>query len=229
MPRSRWLGGNCPGCLLRLAAPEPIGEVTPDEASASLQPGITRALGDYELLEEIARGGMGVVYRARQVSLNRLVAVKVLLAGQFSNATHRFRREAEVVASLKHPNIVSIYEVGHQDAQPYFAMELIEGRSLAEIARGQPLPARRAAQLMETIAEAVHFAHERHVLHRDLKPSNVLVDAFDAPHVTDFGLAKRSDGDADLTLTGQVLGTPNYMPPEQAEATGSHGSVASDI
>ncbi|HKX60675.1 MAG TPA: serine/threonine-protein kinase [Verrucomicrobiae bacterium] len=212
-----------------MGAPESLGKGLRDDPAASERAGVIRPLGDYELLEEIARGGMGVVYRARQKSLNRLVAVKVLLAAQFAKDTRRFRREAQLAASLSHPNIVSIYEVGECDGQPYFSMELIEGRSLAELSREQPLGARRAAELTKTIAEAVHFAHERHLLHRDLKPSNVLVDAFDAPHVTDFGLAKRSDGDADLTLTGQVLGTPSYMPPEQAEAKGRQGTVAGDV
>ena len=225
-PRSGWLEDNCPTCLIRLAAPGLVGKAGSDDRESGKRAGIIRALGDYELLEEIARGGMGVVYRARQVSLNRLVAVKVLLAPQFAKDAHRFRREAEMAASLSHPNIVSIYEVS-EDGQPYFSMELIEGRSLAELSRDQPLGARRAAELTRTIAEAVHFAHKRHLLHRDLKPSNVLVDASGTPHVTDFGLAKRSDGDADLTLTGQVLGTPNYMPPEQAR--GSQSSVAGDV
>jgi WD40 repeat protein/predicted Ser/Thr protein kinase len=227
-PKSGWLEGNCPTCLIRLGVPE-AGRVAPraPQAETNERAGIIRALGDYELIEEIARGGMGVVYRARQVSLNRLVAVKVLLAPEFARDTRRFRREAEVAASLNHPNIISIYEVGEHDGQPYFSMELIEGRSLADLSRDQPLGARRAAKLTKTIAEAVHFAHERHLLHRDLKPSNVLVDASGAPRVTDFGLAKRSDGDADLTLTGQVLGTPNYMPPEQAR--GAESSVAGDV
>lgn len=224
-PMSDWLENNCPSCLLRLGAAGQPGKTA--DAETSLRAGIIRTLGDYELLQEIARGGMGVVYRARQASLNRLVAIKVLLAPQLARNTHRFRREAQMAASLSHPNIVSIYEVGEQDGQPYFSMELIEGPSLAELSRDQPLGARRAAQLTKAIAEAVHFAHERHLLHRDLKPSNVLVDAFDAPHVTDFGLAKRADGDADLSLTGHVLGTPNYMPPEQAR--GSPGSVAGDV
>jgi WD40 repeat protein/predicted Ser/Thr protein kinase len=228
-PKSGWLEDNCPTCLVRLGAPALLDHAVGDASASVARAGIVRALGDYELLEEIARGGMGVVYRARQVSLNRLVAVKVLLAPEFARETKRFRREAEVAASLNHPNIVSIYEVGEQDGQPYFSMELIEGRSLAELCRDQPVGARRAAELTMTIAEAVHFAHERHLLHRDLKPSNVLVDASGAPHVTDFGLAKRSDGDADLTLTGQVLGTPSYMPPEHAEAKGHESSVRGDV
>ena len=224
---SGWLEDNCPTCLIRLGAPGLPGKGIRDDPDANLRAGIIRSLDDYELLEEIARGGMGVVYRARQVSLNRLVAIKVLLAPQFARDTQRFRREAEMAASLSHPNIVSIYEVGEHDGQPYFSMQLIGGRSLAELAREQPLAARRAAELTRTIAEAVHFAHERHLLHRDLKPSNVLVDANGAPHVTDFGLAKRSDGDAELTLRGQVLGTPSYMSPEQAK--GSQSGVAGDV
>jgi predicted Ser/Thr protein kinase len=228
--KSGWLEDNCPTCLIRLGVPE-VGRVAPraPRADAIERAGILRTLGDYELLDEIARGDMGVVYRARQVSLNRLVAVKVLLAPQSQKDTKRFRREAEVAASLSHPNIVSIYEVGEHEGQPFYAMELIEGRTLAELSRDQPLGARRAAEMTKTIVEAVHYAHERKLLHRDLKPSNVVVDAFDAPRVTDFGLAKRADGDADLTLAGQVLGTPNFMPPEQAEAKGSPGSVAGDV
>lgn len=231
-PKLRWLEDNCPGCLIRLGSPDAARGSAPraghdHDPGGAERSGILRSLGDYELLEEIARGGMGVVYRARQVSLNRLVAVKVLLAPQFVRDTLRFRREAEVAASLSHPNIISIHHVGEHDGQPYFSMELIEGRSLAELAHDQPLGARRAAELTKAIAEAIHFAHERHLLHRDLKPSNVLIDAAGAPHVTDFGLAKRSDGDADLTLTGQVLGTPNYMPPEHAR--GGESSVAGDV
>src|SRR5437870_4905467 len=155
--KSDWLEGNCPTCLMRLAAPS----VSEFSIAATLKANVH--VGDYELLEEIARGGMVAVYRARQVSLNRQVAVKMLLAGQFANESfiQRFRREAEAAASLSHPNIVSIYEVGEQDGQPYFAMELIEGCSLAELARDKPLPARRAVQLVKTMAEAVHYAHGR--------------------------------------------------------------------
>ncbi len=215
-----------------------------------------RRLGNYELLDEIARGGMGAVYRARQDGLNRLVAVKVLLAGHFASPSFldRFRREAEAAASLNHPNIVAVYEVGAHLGQPFFSMELVDGHSLAELVRDQPMPARPAAQLLKTVAEAVHYAHERGVLHRDLKPSNVLIDAQGEPHVTDFGLAKRvEDGpgsnaanDAsplghaesrpaqresfnDLTITGQVLGSPNYMPPEQAEPTRGPATASSDV
>ena len=227
--KSGWLEGNCPTCLIRLGAPALRGHAMRDDPAADARAGVIRSLGDYELLKEIARGGMGVVYRARQASLNRLVAVKVLRASQFASNTLRFRREAELAASLHHPNIVSIYEVGEHDGHPYYSMALIEGRSLAELCHEQPLAARPAAEFTKTIAEAVHFAHARHLLHRDLKPSNVLVDTAGVPHVTDFGLAKRSDGDADLTLAGQVIGTPGYMPPEQAEAGGQQGSIAGDV
>lgn len=195
-------------------------------------------LGDYELLEEIARGGVGVVYRARQISLKRFVAVKVLLSGHFSteHAVKRFQREAEAAASLNHPNIVSIYEVGGHEGQPYFSMELLEGRNVAELTRDKPLLAREAAQLLKTIAEAVQFAHECGILHRDLKPSNILIDASGQPHITDFGLAKRLVADADLpsksqdlTVTGQIVGTPNYMPPEQADPKLGEPTAASDV
>jgi len=183
---------------------------------ASNSPG---TLGNYELLDEIARGGMGVVYRARQVALNRQVAVKVLPGGQFVDPDfrERFRREAQAAASLNHPNIVAIHEVGEAEEQLYFSMELIDGQSLAQLSNGHPLPHRDAAELLRKIAEAVHFAHERGVIHRDLKPSNVLVDEFGEPHITDFGLAKRVDTDGELTVTGQILGSPNYMAPEQAD------------
>src|SRR5882724_10507657 len=134
-----------------------------------------------------------------------------------------------MVVGLYHPNIVAIHEVGEHDSQPYFSMEFVAGRTLEEIARGHPLPSARAASYVKLIAEAIHHAHERGVLHRDLKPSNVLIDADDRPRVTDFGLAKRMDGDASLTMTGQVLGSPNYMPPEQASAERGEVGPASDI
>ena len=178
-----------------------------------------RYFGDYELLEEIARGGMGVVYRARQVSLNRIVAVKMLLFGKFSSDefVKRFQTEAQAVASLRHPNIVAIHEIGEHEGQHYFSMDFIEGKSLTEFVRDSPLSAQQAAGYIKTIAEAIHHAHQRGILHRDLKPSNVLIDELDQPRVTDFGLAKQLKGDAELTATGQMLGSPNYMPPEQAD------------
>lgn len=230
--RSRRLEGNCPACLVRLGTQAEDGR-RGEAADASVQVDASplRCLGDYELVEEIARGGMGAVYRARQVSLKRKVAVKVLLAAEFLKETSikRFRREAEAAASLNHPNIVSIYEVGEYEGQPYFSMELIEGRSLAELTREKPVAARQAAQWLKTIAEAVHYAHGHGVLHRDLKPSNVLVDGQGVPHVTDFGLAKPFEPGEDLTLSGQVLGTPSYMSPEQADPKRGETTPVSEV
>jgi WD40 repeat protein/predicted Ser/Thr protein kinase len=177
------------------------------------------------LLEEIARGGMGVVYKARQVSLDRLVAVKMILAGEFATPqfVQRFRTEASAAAVLHHPNIVAIHEVGVHAGQHFFSMDFVDGPSLATLVGHQPLPARRAAQYLKTIAAAIHYAHEQGILHRDLKPSNVLIDANDQPRITDFGLAKRLAGETSLTLSGQMVGSPNFMPPEQA--TAQHGKV----
>jgi tRNA A-37 threonylcarbamoyl transferase component Bud32 len=187
--------------------------------------------GDYELLEEIARGGMGVVYKARQMSLNRPVALKMILAGEWATpgARQRFRAEAEAAANLQHPNIVAIHEVGEHQGQQYFSMDFVVGKNLAELVRGNPLSAERAASYVKTIAEAVHFAHQRGTLHRDLKPQNVLIDADDRPRITDFGLAKRVETDSGLTRTGDVLGTPSYMPPEQASSRPDEVGPHSDV
>jgi len=210
--------------LAKSVSPSPWGPGGGEGQPHSAAPAL-RSFGDYELLEEIARGGMGIIYRARQKSLGRIVAVKMLLYGDQSGKeqAQRFRAEAAAAASLQHPNIVAIHEVNAHEGQPFFVMDFIEGQSLSQLAAGQPLPAARAARYLKIVAEAIHYAHERGILHRDLKPANVLIDPFDQPRVTDFGLAKTLHRDSELTLSGQVLGSPNYMPPEQA--AGKRGLV----
>ncbi len=190
------------------------------------------AFGDYDLLEELGHGGMGVVYQARQRSLQRVVALKMLLGGQFAGkvALGRFRAEAELAAQLQHPNIVAIHEIGEQDGLPYFTMDFVAGRNLVDLVRDHPLSAPAAATYVQIIARAIHYAHEQGVLHRDLKPSNILIDAFDQPRITDFGLAKRLTGStSDLTVSGQALGSPNFMPPEQAAGKHKTSGPTNDI
>lgn len=187
--------------------------------------------GDYELLDVIARGGMGVVYKARQLSLNRIVAVKMILSGQLASVDEiqRFHTESKAAAALDHPNIVPVYAVGKQGNRHFFTMGYVEGESLAESVRDGPLAPTVAALIMKIVAEAIAYAHKKGVIHRDLKPSNILLAKDGQPRVTDFGLAKQVGGNCDLTATGQVLGTPSYMPPEQAEGAVKRIGPHSDI
>ncbi len=190
---------------------------------------VARAFGDYQLLEEIGAGGMGVVYRALQISLGRIVALKMIRPGLLvrDRDVQRFRAEAETVARLQHPNIVGIHEVGEFGGQPFFVMVLVEGRSLARAVGFSPFPPERAARCVQTIAEAVHYAHQCGVLHRDLKPSNVMLDHQDEPHLLDFGLARVVSDDPGLTASGTILGSPAYMAPEQA--MGHAAEIRSDV
>jgi ABC-type amino acid transport substrate-binding protein/tRNA A-37 threonylcarbamoyl transferase component Bud32 len=185
----------------------------------------------YEILEELGRGGMAVVYKARQLSLKRVVALKMVLAGARASPQEldRFRREAEAAAQLQHPNIVQIYEVGDQDGFPYFSLEFVDGGSLAQRLQGAAQPARWAAQLVETLARAVEVAHRHGVIHRDLKPGNVLLTSEGAVKITDFGLAKRLGGQADQTQSGTILGTPSYMAPEQASGKTKEVGPPADV
>ncbi|HKI37121.1 MAG TPA: serine/threonine-protein kinase, partial [Gemmataceae bacterium] len=189
-----------------------------------------RSFGDYELLEKIAQGGMGVVYRARHRKLNRLVALKMILAGSHAGAMDlaRFQTEAEAIARLQHPNIVQVYEVGEHDGKPFFSLEFCGGGSLAQKLNGTPLPAREAAALVETLARAMHAAHEQHVIHRDLKPANVLLSNDGTPKITDFGLAKKLD-EAGQTQSGAIMGTPSYMAPEQAGGRSGQVGPLADV
>ncbi len=187
--------------------------------------------GDYELLEEIGRGGQGVVYRARQKSLNRTVALKVIGLGRWSSTPHlrRFRRDAEAAASLEHAQIVPIYEIGERDGSCYFSMKFVEGGRLDEVAKREPMSARRAAELLVKIARTVQFAHEHGILHRDIKPGNILLDRDGEPHLTDFGLARLIEQESTITNSFEVLGTPSYMSPEQATGHAKELTPAADV
>src|SRR5881394_3776897 len=186
---------------------------------------------DYELLEVIGRGGQGVVYRARQKSLNRIVALKVIGLGHWATEAHlkRFRREAEAAASLDHSGIVPIYEVGERDGSCYFSMKLVEGGQLDAAVRRESIPVRRAAELIAKVARIVHYAHEHGILHRDIKPGNILLDEKGEPHLTDFGLARLVETESTVTRTLEVLGTPSYMAPEQAVGNNAAISAITDV
>jgi TolB-like protein/cytochrome c-type biogenesis protein CcmH/NrfG len=188
-------------------------------------------LGDYELLEEVGRGGQGVVFRARQKSLNRTVALKVISLGQWASKAHlkRFRLEAEAAATLEHPGIVPIHEVGERDGSCYFSMKFVEGGQLDEVATREPVLIRRAAELIAKVARTVHYAHEHGILHRDIKPGNILLDAKGEPHLTDFGLARLVESESSITHTLEVLGTPSYMAPEQAVGNNAGVSSVTDV
>src|SRR5213082_1995683 len=239
--------GLCASCMLKIALgtfPEAavagvVDPGSPDELSppnANPPPankttthvaGMLGELGDYELLEEVGRGGQGVVFRARQKSLNRTVALKVISLGQWARKAHvkRFRLEAEAAAHLEHPGIVPIHEVGERDGSCYFSMKFVEGGQLDEVVRPAPMSIRQAAELIAKVARTVHYAHQHGILHRDIKPGNILLDQKGEPHLTDFGLARLVETESTMTRTLDVLGTPSYMAPEQA--TGNNAAVSS--
>src|SRR6184192_1154778 len=243
--------GGCPGCLLAtglgllpdapVAAGDNGGSAENVEANAAVAASHSKKaaraaemlgeLGDYELLEEIGRGAQGVVFRARQKSLNRTVALKVISLGQWASKAHlkRFRREAEAAASLDHPCIVPIYEVGERDGSCYFSMKFVEGGQLDEVVRRKLMSIRQAGELIAKIARTVHYAHEHGILHRDIKPGNILLDAKGEPHLTDFGLARLLETESTVTRTMEVLGTPSYMAPEQAVGNNAAVSGATDV
>ena len=218
--------GACPGCLLEggLDSVLNVNNETPGEtesqqgASTDRVAALAGEFGDYELLHEIGRGGQGIVYLARQKSLNRTVALKILRVGQWASRADvkRFRREAAAAASLDNPRIVPIYEVGERDGSCYFSMKFVEGGQLDEVISRAPMSMRQAAEVIAKVARTVHYAHEHGILHRDIKPGNILLDTNGEPHLTDFGLARLVEAESTVTHTEQIMGTPSYMAPEQA-------------
>ena len=188
-------------------------------------------IAGYDILAEIGRGNMGVIYKAKQQKLNRLVALKMILAGKHADETQRrrFETEAEAVARLQHPNIVQVYDIGDLEGQPYLVMEFVDGGSLDRRLRGRMLSPKAAAQLILVLAKAMHSAHQAGIIHRDLKPSNVLITAKGVPKITDFGLAKKLDADTTATASGTILGTPSYMAPEQARSNKLPTTAATDV
>src|SRR5258707_9260205 len=222
--------GVCPACLLEtgLGLLYDEDESTRHSARAARMP---EDFGDYELLEEIGRGGQGVVYRAHQKSLNRTVALKVIGLGPWATETtlKRFRREADAAASLDHPFIVPIHEVGERDGCCYFSMNFVEGGQLDEVVKGAPMSIRQAAELIAKVARTVHYAHEHGILHRDIKPGNILLDTKGEPHLTDFGLARLVEAESTVTRTLEAMGTPSYMAPEQAAGNNADVGKATDV
>ena len=224
--------GLCSLCLFKTGLGSILEEsVGPTRGDSLESAEIQMEFGDYELLGEIGRGGQGVVYRARQKSLNRPVALKVIGLGRWATKAHvkRFRLEAEAAASLNHPCIVPIYEVGEREGACYFSMGLVEGGQLDAIVRREPMPIRQAVELMAKVARTVHYAHEHGILHRDIKPGNILLDAKGEPHLTDFGLARLVESESTVTRTLEVIGTPSYMAPEQALGNNADVSDATDV
>jgi tetratricopeptide (TPR) repeat protein/tRNA A-37 threonylcarbamoyl transferase component Bud32 len=211
-----------------------LPSVPPPPSSLPARPGLRRAVDveGYEILGELGRGGMGVVYKARHLKLNRIVALKMIRAGGQAGREElmRFRIEAEAVARMQHPNIVQVFEVGEHEGQPFFSLEFVDGGSLVQKFEGAGMPARQTAEVVETLARAMHYAHCRGVVHRDLKPANILLTAGGAPKITDFGLAKQIEGDASgQTGDGSILGTPSYMAPEQAQGRTRDIGPAADV
>jgi TolB-like protein/Flp pilus assembly protein TadD/predicted Ser/Thr protein kinase len=232
--------GLCTACLLETGLgvftetpgkPDESERVTGKKNGVRYKKSTPRSLGDYELLDEIGRGGQGAVYRARQKSLNRTVALKVVSAGHWTTPARlkRFRLEAETAASLDNPNIVPIYEVGESDESCYFSMKLVNGAPLDQLVRRELFPTRRTVELIAKLARAVHYAHQRSVLHRDIKPGNILIDAKGEPHLTDFGLARLTETESTVTRTIETLGTPSYMAPEQALGNNNQLTSATDV
>src|SRR5437667_1861196 len=223
-------GGGDPGGVDEASCDQPNAAAVHSKKAAHAAT-MLGELGDYELLEEIGRGAQGVVFRARQKSLNRTIALKVISLGQWASKAHlkRFRREAEAAASLDHPSIVPIYEVGERDGSCYFSMTFVEGGQLDEVVRRTPMSIRQAVELIAKVARTVHYAHKHGILHRDIKPGNILLDAKGEPHLTDFGLARLVESESSVTHTLDILGTPSYMAPEQAVGNNTAVSNATDV
>jgi TolB-like protein/tRNA A-37 threonylcarbamoyl transferase component Bud32 len=222
---------SCGACLLETALHPVEEEPVAGVADSGPPPPMLMDFGDYELLEQIGRGGQGVVFRARQKSLNRTVALKVINLGQWASKAHlrRFRLEAEAAARLEHPGIVPIHEVGERDGSCYFSMKFVEGGQLDEVVRREAMPIRRAVEFIAKVTRIVHYAHEHGILHRDIKPGNILLDAKGEPHLTDFGLARLVESESTVTRTMEVLGTPSYMAPEQAVGNNEAISSVTDV